>query len=225
MIVPVTSRLPAPSQRPPSGNLVKTVTSLSMDPATCTPQLINDTRDAYAAFLNTQPDIVPETVEVTVTCTQVVRSGVRRRHWQIQGRMLGKEEVRLLLCLATVAAPTSALRNLARCQIVSSSLGGPNKGISCLGSAGIQAHACKFNPPRPHLHVRCCCLMMTGHRREPDHHGQLPGQRRRWRQHSQPLCHVLPLLWHRRLRRHALRLARAQALQHHGRPGPSRHIG
>jgi hypothetical protein len=80
---------PLPPALAAAGNLVSTFASLKIATATCTPALINATADAYAAFLKTQPGVVPESVQVTVTCTQVVsckgagRRGVSRWHGRV----------------------------------------------------------------------------------------------------------------------------------------------
>jgi hypothetical protein len=63
------------------GNLVTTKSSLMIDPGSCTPATIASVKDAYTAFLKSRPGVVPESVVVDVTCTQLVgaRRGVARR--------------------------------------------------------------------------------------------------------------------------------------------------
>jgi hypothetical protein len=56
----------------PPGHAVQTYTTLFLNEPACTDKIISDTHDAYVAFLKTQPGIVPDSVVVTITCTDLV---------------------------------------------------------------------------------------------------------------------------------------------------------
>jgi hypothetical protein len=57
---------------PPPGQSLVTHTTIFLSATTCTQKIITDTHDAYVAFLKAQPNIVPESVQVTVTCNDLV---------------------------------------------------------------------------------------------------------------------------------------------------------